>query len=71
MVKVLLNFIFKDVYGFEFSHFFLIPGSAKLPLIIFGANLAANWAWSPIFFGAKNLPAVRTNLINKYISIWQ
>lgn len=40
-------------------------GPAKLPLILYGTNLLANWAWTPIFFGAKqlNLALYEINLI--------
>lgn len=37
--------VYRDGGGFS--------GAARLPLTIYGANLLANWTWSPLFFRAQ------------------
>nr|BAN20198.1 mitochondrial benzodiazepine receptor, putative [Riptortus pedestris] len=44
--------VWRDGGGFE---------GAKLPLTLFGAQLAINWAWSPMFFG---LESTKLGLVN-------
>lgn len=38
-------------------------GAAKYPLMMYGTQLALNWAWTPLFFGMKNLKWVRLEVI--------
>ncbi|KAL4232701.1 hypothetical protein ACF0H5_007389 [Mactra antiquata] len=53
--------IWRDGGGFS--------GDAKLPLACYGASLALNWAWSPLFFGAKKLGWALVDIVGLWGSI--
>lgn len=46
--------IYKQGGGFK--------GPARIPLILYGSQLALNWAFIPVFTGAKNLKLVKIKL---------
>uniref|UniRef100_A0A1B6MSK1 Translocator protein n=1 Tax=Graphocephala atropunctata TaxID=36148 RepID=A0A1B6MSK1_9HEMI len=47
--------VWKDGGGFE--------GPAQLPLAMYGAQLALNFSWSPIFFGMHSLKGAFINIL--------
>jgi len=55
LAQVILIQVYRDGGGWE--------GAAKIPLVLYGLQLALNWAWIPVFLMAHNLKLVRKGIV--------